>query len=565
MGGSFTCDNYKEKHIFNSFEYNKAKDIYQNVNQKNNHYKLSNKANNFDSNILENNPERKAIDKRLSEFYNLEKKSNMKNMSIKLSSIEGNNTSSNENSILNQRNNDEMNKYNNLSFLNGSNIFPSKKKNIEIIEEEKNNSINNKLNDKKLKKTNNSNKENIIVKKFREKKDGIKGNDNDVNYNVSENNFIFINISRGSLLLNHNQLPNLNILENFKPTTPKMMNENENLEVISKEDKKLFSHFIKNSKLNKNQINKNKIIKDVFAQSFDMNRYNEEMLNVINSIRTNPYSFIKDIDYIINNNINKTDEGIFLISNEVDEKIKLLDNYLEIIEKGKNILKKMSESQEKLSKLKKFKYNDDLEIILDESAYEEIRKEYPEIDIKDIPTKLNIIYDKNNIDNNIDINFDDDNDVNICNYNENVNIVDFDNYNEEKEQNKEIKNENNKDINISNNMNNLDNKIFFNPKIKLKRKHNYNRTLDLNDDKIANLILEKRKEIKNQYPKNIFKISVIKDIRINILLQISMEEYFKDNNRKTLSEIIFDPQYTNFAVSCTNEVNRNFISISCFA
>ena len=152
MGGSFTCDNYKEKHIFNSFEYNKAKNIYQNVNQSNNHYKLSNKVNNFDSNILENNPERKAIDKRLSEFYNLDKKGN-------------------------------MNKYNNSSFLNGSNIFTYKKKNIEIIENEKNNSINNKLNDKKLKKKNNNNKDNIIVKKFREKKDGIKGKDNDDNYN----------------------------------------------------------------------------------------------------------------------------------------------------------------------------------------------------------------------------------------------------------------------------------------------------------------------------------------------------------------------------------------------
>ena len=563
MGGGITCDKNIEKHIFNSSEYNIVKETCKNANKKNNHYKLQSKANYIESNILKNNQERKIINKRLSDFHNFEKKCNMKNMSNKISSKEGNNSSINENSFLIQRynNNDEMNKNNNSSFFNGSTIFPFRQRNIEIIEEEKNDSIKNKLNAKILKKTNINNKQIIIEQKLKEKEDGIKTPDTGINYNLGENNNNFINISKGNSLINHNRLAIPNILYNFKSITPKMIMENENLEEICKEKKKLFTHFTKNNNiLLKNPINNNKIIKYVFSHSFDMNRYNEEMLNVINSIRTNPYSFIKDIDYIINNNINKTDEGIFLISNEVDEKIKLLDNYLEIIEKGKNILKEMSESQEKLSKLGKLKYNDDLEIILDESAYEEIRKE--EIDIKDISMKLNIIYDKNSIDDNIDINFEDDNDVNLCN--ENENIIDFDNYNEDKEKNKKIKNENNNDINNSNN-NKLGNKIFFKPKVKLRRKHNYIRTLDLNDDKIANLILEKRKEIKNHYPKNIFKISVIKDIRINILLQISMEEYFKDNNRKTLSEIIFDPQYTNFAVSCTNEVNRNFISISCFA
>ena len=98
-----------------------------------------------------------------------------------------------------------------------------------------------------------------------------------------------------------------------------------------------------------------------------------------------------------------------------------------------------------------------------------------------------------------------------------------------------------------------------------KKPRNINNYLDLNDDKIGNLILEKRKKIKEKYPLNIFKISVIKDIKISILIQILMEEFFNDNKKNTLKEILFSPNYKYFAVSWTNEINRNFISISCFA
>ena len=44
-----------------------------------------------------------------------------------------------------------------------------------------------------------------------------------------------------------------------------------------------------------------------------------------------------------------------------------------------------------------------------------------------------------------------------------------------------------------------------------------------------------------------------------------MEEFHKESIGKTLKDIIFDPNYKYFAVSWTNEINRNFISISCFA
>ena len=74
-------------------------------------------------------------------------------------------------------------------------------------------------------------------------------------------------------------------------------------------------------------------------------------------------------------------------------------------------------------------------------------------------------------------------------------------------------------------------------------------------------------EIKNKYPYSIFKLNIIKDININILIQISMELMFNNqyNDKKMLNEVIFSPKYKNFAVSWANELNRKFISISCFA
>ena len=90
--------------------------------------------------------------------------------------------------------------------------------------------------------------------------------------------------------------------------------------------------------------------------------------------------------------------------------------------------------------------------------------------------------------------------------------------------------------------------------------------MDLSDDKIANMILEKRKEIKDKYPDNIFKFNIIRDIEINILIQVSMELFYNHHSDETmLKDIIFNPKYKNFAVSWANEINRNFISILCFA
>ena len=320
------------------------------------------------------------------------------------------------------------------------------------------------------------------------------------------------------------------------------MLEKENLEDIFKGKKKLFSHLCKN---NLNDKAKKVTNKNVFIHTFDMNKYNEEMLYTINKIRIEPESFIKDIDYLINNNIKKTEEGIFIVSFDVDEKIKLMDNYMAIFENVKKILKELADSQNKISNLEKIKYNDELEIIFDETPYEEDVKnedENSENDIKNIPLKLNDLYEDNGID------MGDDEDKNQVKYNDNIKIIDF--YNEDERKNKILK-----DFKLKKR------------KKKEKRKRNINNILDLNDDKIANLILQKRKEIKNNYPHNIFKLSVIKDIKINILVQIGLEEFYKSeyNDKNTLKEIIFNPEYKNFGVSWTNEINRNFVSIACFA
>ena len=44
-----------------------------------------------------------------------------------------------------------------------------------------------------------------------------------------------------------------------------------------------------------------------------------------------------------------------------------------------------------------------------------------------------------------------------------------------------------------------------------------------------------------------------------------MEELFRGPSKTSLKEIIFNPVYKYFALSWTNEINRNFIAISCFA
>jgi hypothetical protein len=218
----------------------------------------------------------------------------------------------------------------------------------------------------------------------------------------------------------------------------------------------------------------------------------------------------------------------------------------------------LSNSPKTLSRLEDLIYKDELEIFLDESNYGDVIKENEddiysvieseENDIRNLPSKLNNIYDDIKI---IDDGYEE-NDIDLIKYNEIIKLINLNESFEEKDNSNQKNNEINKNIKLR-------------AKKRKTKKHNINANLNLSDDDIANLILQKRKEIKNDYPKNIFKISVIKDIQLSLLIQITMEEFFKDNNKKTLKDIIFDSNYKYFALGWSNEINRNFISVSCFA
>ena len=336
-----------------------------------------------------------------------------------------------------------------------------------------------------------------ILKNVNEKDiNKVKKLDTSYNYNLGEHNFIFINISRGSSFLK-------NDVENVESATPKLAIGKTNLEDMSKGKKKIFSHFCQNKsneKHQKNQSNNNNQPSSRKKENFDikayMSKYSKEMINAINSIRKNPEYFLQSIDDVINNNIQRINDDIFIVSKNVNEKIKIIEDYFLVFEQIKGNLREIINSKN-LPKLEEFKYNEELEISLNDTQ-EIINKE-------------------------------------SCNESS-------------------FNNENN------------NNQIKKNNSIIKKKKKESNSTLDLSDDKIATLILSKRKKIKNKYPENVFKMSIIKDIKISILIQISME--ILDHQfceKKLLEGIIFNPLYKNFAISWANEINRKFISISCFA
>ena len=333
--------------------------------------------------------------------------------------------------------------------------------------------------------TQNNSKHKAIQKKVEDEK--VKKAETNYNYNLGEHNFIFINISQGSSAIKNDS-------EKYESTTPKMGMEN--FEDMGKANKRKFSHFYIN-KINqkpckKTSNNNNKLVRADHSLCYMLN-YSEEMLKAINSLRKNPESFIQYIDSMVNNNIQIKNDEIYIVSQNVDEKIKLMEDYLLIFEQIKRSLQDIINSNI-VEDLEELKYNEELEIDID--------------------------YAKNLMNNN-----------------------------QSHVERSEISNS--KYLSNTNN-------------VKRKKKIDFNSTLDLSDDIIATLILHKRKELKKKYPENIFKMNIIKDVNINILIQMSMEIMY-DNNNKMLNEIIFNPKYKNFAVSWANELNRNFISISCFA
>ena len=396
--------------------------------------------------------------------------------------IENNKDSNNNNSIsINKQLKDNKNDNNNNNNNNNDN--------------DNNNSNNNNNNNNNNSNNNNNIKMDNILPQNLQEKAAVKKAETNYNYNLGDHNFIFINISRDSSIVKNGS-------EKVESTTPKMAVEKENIEEMVKGSKRIFSHFCKNKipeKSPKNQTTTNNHLKRKITINDYMNHYSDEMLNTLNTLRKNPESFITFIDDLMKNS-KKTNEGVFITSHNVDDKYMLMEDYFLVFEQIKRSLKDIIKSNLP-SIMEDFKYNDDLEIMLD--------------DTKDYTMNQSHI-----------------------------------------EKSSSISNNNDKYNSSNNNLNNLI----------IKRSKKNQKILDLSDDKIANLILEKRKEIKDKYPDNIFKMNIIKDIKINILMQISMEEYYNQyDGKRMLKDIIFNPQYKNFAVSWANELNRKFISISCFA
>ena len=412
MGGGCVCHNYIRNFFLNSNENIVSLENGQNIIQNKAYKKISNKTSQILFNILETKKETKEFNKRYSDFHNIYRKkygnnSNTKNIKNKINNNEEPSTSLNDTSFMNIKynNNEETNQKiysnNNSKFFNGSNIFPaiSNQKKNETIEEE-NNIVNKKSNfDLNNKKNKN------VMKKIKINQEGnIRKSESNINYNLNEHNFIFINICRKKSFMTHKEP------DKFEATTPKLALKKDNIEEVANGKGNLFSHFCQKRMGDKTLVNQkdfnNQILTSLFIPVYDMNKYSEEMLNIINSIRINPEFFIKHIDEIINNNIFKTEEGIYLISQEVDEKIKLMDNYMEMFDKAKSMLKEKVNSQKEVSKLTKIIYNEDLEIFLDDTnfldyyngkEYEEDIDENEEDNIKNIPYKLNLIYDYEDI------------------------------------------------------------------------------------------------------------------------------------------------------------------------
>ena len=202
MGGDCACNNLKENLFLPNS--NIPVENYQYKIEEININKDPDKANPIFSNLIDNPNEKNDLNKRNSDCPNFEKKNyekhlNMKNNGIKLSIIDWKNTSYND------TNNKRISSNFNSSNFFGSNIGPSNtsKKNDEIIEEEENN-INKSIEKKKIinvNPVNENNKHKSIKSKIKKKEDGLKKAETNFNYNLGENNYIFINITKGSSLI----------------------------------------------------------------------------------------------------------------------------------------------------------------------------------------------------------------------------------------------------------------------------------------------------------------------------------------------------------------------------
>ncbi len=82
--------------------------------------------------------------------------------------------------------------------------------------------------------------------------------------------------------------------------------------------------------------------------------------------------------------------------------------------------------------------------------------------------------------------------------------------------------------------------------------------LNLSDEKLIQIIKNKRTEIKNVYEKSYFFYNFIEDFEIGLLAILS------EDNKISFREILFNQEITQFNVSWTKEKNRGFVCIFGF-
>ena len=364
MGGGCACNSSIKEYFFGSADYviNPEK----NKNTPNNRMKIPEK----NIKIIP----REEVDIAKTHLIHNDEKIKIQINGTDLNKINNDNNLINNNSydnIINKKNvSDDQNKYNSSIYL-GSEL--SKKKSDIVSVENNTDNINNNNNNSSYKYYFASKHQTVqkkVLEKEKEKvkkekeKENLKKAETNYNYNLGEHNIIFINISRDSSMMKNES-------EKIEPTTPKITMYRNNIDDMAKGNKKIFSHFCidkSNEKPIKNQSNLNNLrIKPDLYHNY-MNNYSEEMLKAINSLRKNPESFIKYIDSMINNNIQKKDDDIFLVSQNAEEKIKLMENYQLIFEQIKTFLKDIINSKIFID-LEELTYNEELEIDIESARF----------------------------------------------------------------------------------------------------------------------------------------------------------------------------------------------------
>ena len=246
-----------------------------------------------------------------------------------------------------------------------------------------------------------------------EKKEEQKSqNNHDLNNNI--NHIVFINQKSETELSNNNKLNNNNNLDNNNNNKDLLIKYNSNYkskhnesslkDTIKNENFASFTNFLQELDIPFNKSSEQFEVYDMYYITLE-NKYNEKMLDVINKLRKEPKSFIKDLDNLINKNneenkilIENDETHENIVFNDINKEINETKNFLKKIRAINNI--KFNLNQELFIDINKTYKNSDMsleqkitKIIVDKKK--EIVKKYPKIQffvnfIKD--EKIGIIY-----------------------------------------------------------------------------------------------------------------------------------------------------------------------------